>query len=77
MFCQAAAMQISGANLLASQQMAGATAKPAAPGFAADLQKTTGFMPRDLAETGPPQPEAKPVTQTGPTRPGMHVDIKV
>ena len=71
-------MQISGANLLASQQMAGAAAKPAAPGFAAALQKTAaGFMPRELAEAGPAQPDAKPVAQAIPTRPGTRVDIKV
>lgn len=70
-------MQISGANLLASQQMAGAAAKPVAPGFTSDLQKTTGFMPRDLAKTGPAPPEAKPVTPAGPTRPGMHIEIKI
>lgn len=70
-------MQISGANLLASQQMAGAAAKSAAPGFAAALQKTTGFMPRELAEAGPAQPDAKPVAQAAPTRPGTRIDIKV
>jgi hypothetical protein len=77
MFCQVPAMQISGANLLASQQMAGAAAKPAAPGFAAALQKTAGFVPRELAETDAAQPETKPAMQAGLTRPGKHIDIKV
>lgn len=73
-------MQISGANLLATQQMAApAAAQPAAPGFAAMLQKAAGFTPRDLTRPEPAQTAAAPAEAkpAQATRPGMHIDLKV
>jgi len=69
-------MQISGANLLASQQATPA-AKPAAPGFAPLLQKAAGFTPRDLnapAQVAAAPSEPKPAAAM---RLGMHIDLKV
>jgi hypothetical protein len=80
MFCQDGGMQISGANLLASQQLreAAPAAKAPAPGFAAALQKAAGFTPRDLTAPQPAVPaDAKTAAPGGPSRPGMHIDLKV
>ncbi len=80
MLCQYGGMQISGANLLASQQLRETVpaAKAPAPGFAAALQKAAGFTPRDLTASQPAAPaEAKPAASAGPSRPGAQIDIKV
>jgi hypothetical protein len=74
-------MQISGTNLLLASQQAAPAAAPA-PGFAAALQKISGFTPRDLTVPEPKAaPEIKPAAAapipSRPMRPGMHVDLKV
>ena len=72
-------MQISGANLLASQQAMPA-AKPAAPGFAPLLQKAAGFTPRDLTASQPAQASGRSASRGKAGRagrPGMHIDIKI
>ena len=71
-------MQISGANLLASQQAMPA-AKPATPGFAPLLHKVAGSTPRDQPKAEPAQvaaapSEAKPATTS---RLGLHIDLKI
>ncbi len=70
-------MQISGSNLLQASQQVQAPAPAAAPGFASALQKMAGFIPRDLTKPEAPPAEPKPAVQTGPVRPGQHVDMKV
>jgi len=71
-------MQISGANLLASQQAMPA-AKPVEPGFAPLLHKIAGSTPRDQPKAEPAQVAATP-SEPKPAaamRPGMHIDLKV
>jgi hypothetical protein len=80
MFGQDGGMQISGANLLASQQLreAAPATKAPAPGFAAALQKAAGFTPRDLTAPQATAPaEAKTAAPAAYARPGAQIDIKV
>jgi len=72
-------MQISAHNLLASQQAAPIPPK-SAPGFAATLEKSTGFQPLTLKQTAAPQQAltiAPLPAATTSQRPGSTVDIKV
>jgi hypothetical protein len=77
-------MQISGANLLVASQQVAPAGQSAAPGFAAALQKTSGFTPRDLTRPEPARiateanpAEAKQGAAAGPVRLGMHFDLKI
>ena len=71
-------MQISAANLLASQQMGQVQAKPA-PGFAAALEKSEGFQPLPLKQRAhtDESPAAAAPPPAGPARLGATLDIKI
>jgi hypothetical protein len=89
MFCESAPMQLSAANLLiASQQLAGKGAQPAAQPaqFASALKESggiDGFAPMDFkaAAPGKPQSAAAPAAPQasygGATRLGANIDIRV
>jgi hypothetical protein len=92
MFCEAAAMQLSAANLLiASQQLARGAAKPAPDAqaqFAAALAKekgvqSAGFEPMDFKQAGPARPASGAPAQAPATgynaaaRMGANLDIRV
>lgn len=64
-------MQISAANLLASQQASRTAPRPA------PAKEPDAFEPLIFKQTAKPQAETAPAAPSAYVRPGTHLDIKV